>query len=112
MQRAPLTPIDPDRRAGSQLSDNHKFLLYGRALVGQLTRSIAKAEGLNRSTVGTVLQRVRLRGTPATAPRTGRPKKHDARDDRRILRIARAMPKITYTGLKREAGLEFSWSTY
>ena len=112
MQRAPLTPIDSNRRPGSQLSNDLKSVLYGRALAGQTTSEIARAESLDRRTVQAALRRVRICGVVTAAPRSGRLRKHNERDDRIILRTARVMPKITYAKLKSEVGLDLSRSTY
>ena len=110
--RRALQPLSLNRVAGTELSLEHKHVLYGRARAGESAGEIAIAEALPKSTVQKVLRQGTTTGSLALATRVGRPKIHNDRDDRKILRIIRINPKITYAGLRREAGLEFSRSTY
>lgn len=111
-RRRPLTPLSPNERPGSELSFARKNVVYGRGLAGQSADEIAEVESLPKSTVQSVLKRGQQRGHLNNLARSGRPKETSVRDERKVLRIARRMPQITYSRLREEAGLDISRSSY
>ena len=87
-------------------------MLYRRARVGESTGEIALAERVLKSTVQKVLRQATITGNLAITIRQGRLKLYSPRDERLILRIVRKTPKITYTELRDESGINLSRSTY
>lgn len=70
--------------SNTELPDNIKDLIYGRALAGQTDAEIATAEQLPRSTIKHVIERIKQRNTATDDPHTGRHKTYDDCDARKI----------------------------
>jgi len=109
--RTPLTPISHNRRRGEELSPQHRAQIYGAARCGVAVGQIAKLESLSKSTVKKVIQRVNYNHTTTSVPRSGRPKKWSAYDERCIVRAARKQRKISYKELQRDLCLGLSKDT-
>lgn len=69
-RRLPLAPIAHNRRPNTELSNEAKSVIYGRALAGQTDREIALAEGLKQPTIKSIIRRVAERKTLANKQRT------------------------------------------
>ena len=111
-RRRPLGDIPVNRAPCTELSNDTKQRLLGRALAGQSGDEIATAESLLKSTVNTSLQNAITRGTTANKPRSGQPKKNTDQDERRVLRYARYHPKWTYSDLTKHTGLDLHPYTF
>lgn len=111
-RRLPLTPIAANRRPGTELSNEDKSRIWGRALAGQSGDEIATAESLHKRTVNSLLKRANTRHTLENKPRPGQPKSYTPQDARRIVRYARLHPKWTYQDLQRYTGLELHRTTF
>lgn len=111
-QRRVLAEIPVNRQSNHELSPGSKRQLYGRALAGETQAEIARAERLPKSTVSTALKRASERQSCDIAPRQGRPRTWNDRDERRILYFARRNPKITYKALQKETSFEFHPHTF
>ena len=112
LQRRVLADILVNRRPNQELSPGSKRQLYGRALAGETYAEIAAAEQLPKTTVTTALRRTSNRLSFDPAPRSGRPRITNERNERRVLYFARRDAKFTYKDLKRETGLDLSRSTF
>ena len=111
-RRRPLGDIPVNCAPCTELSNDTKQRLLGRALAGQSGDEIATAESLPKSTVNTSLQNAITRGTTANKPRSGQPKKYTDQDERRVLRYARYHPKWTYSDLTKHTGLDLHPHTF
>ena len=111
-RRRPLGYIPANRAPHTELSNDTKQRLLGRALAGQSGDDIAAAESLSKSTVNTSLHKAITRGTTANKPRSGQPKKYTPQDERRVVRYVRYHPKWTYSELEKEIGLDLHPNTY
>ena len=99
-RRRPLADIPVNRAPYTELSNDTKQRLLGRALAGQSGDEIATAELLPKTTINTSISKAIIRGTIANKPRSGQPKKYTDRDERRILRYARLQQKWKYSDLR------------
>ena len=98
----------PSRR---ELSPTTKSRIHGRSLAGQSSLRIEKHKTVPRSTIDHLLKRAEQQKTTANAPRTGRPRTYDARDERRVVCTVRLHPKFTYEDLRRITSLNFENET-
>jgi transposase len=110
-RRKPLRNIPVNISTRQELSNDTKQRLYGRALAGETGGEVATAEGLQESTVYHAIKRISERQTTTNLYRSGRPKQHSTRDDRKLVRYARLHPKFTYEQLAKETGVHFERST-
>jgi len=110
-QRAPLTPISGNRDPKAELTPFQRGLVVGKASVGQSFRSIATSLKCSISTVSDTVLKSAERDKGRSLPRTGRPKLYSKRDVRKLVRIARQKPKLTYKQLKAEADMKCSRRT-
>ena len=109
--RTPLASLDPNSIRRKELSSIQRAQICTAHLFGHKPSEIATVLNHPVPPVKTTLSRASSRPNYASKPRSGRPKVYDDRAIRTILRFARRNPKITYSQLKRETGLEISRST-
>ena len=110
-RRSPLAPISGNQRRGPDLSPYLRGKIVTLKECGVTTSAIAKRLSLPRSTIQSTLDLDELRNNGESQPRIGRPLSYTPSDERRILRIVRAHPKLTYRELLSQLGLEIHPNT-
>ena len=110
-QRSPLGSISGNLRRGLELSPYERGEIKGLKRGGFKVPEIARLKNIPISTVRSTLSLDELRTKGESQPRTGRPKACTLSDERLILRIARAEPKLTYDELLARCGLQIHRST-
>lgn len=111
LPRTPLTPISGNRRRGPELTPYQRGVIAGQLQAGLGPRQIEKKFGTPESTVRSTQEVAFIRYHGESLPRPGQPKKLSERDRRKLIRITRREPKITYAALKRAAGLDCCYRT-
>ena len=111
MPRAPLGSIDSNVLNRKELSPYQRGILLGCASKGTTTVDIRKQFSLPESTIRTTITRASTRHNGVSKPRSGRPKACSTREQRHIIRTARANPRITYQDLIKATGVSCSSST-
>lgn len=111
MQRTPLVEIDGNGRLNTESNSFERGLIFGAAALGHGPTEIGEYLNVPTNTVKTTLQRRSNLDNGVSKPRSGRPNKVSERDKRRIIRIARSDPKITYAQLALEARVQCSRNT-
>jgi transposase len=99
------------RISNTELSPYLRGIIIGLAHAGQTPTQIQNALSLPESTIRTTIQRDKTRNNGESKPRSGRPVCYSVYDERRILRIVRKEPKITYKELKIQLGIDISNTT-
>jgi hypothetical protein len=107
-RRTPFKALPLNAITGCELSHNTKIAITSRAAIGQSAREIEVAENTPKSIIDSLLQRTKQRNTIENQPRSGRHKFYIYRDERMVIRIARRIPKCTYTTLRKQSGLDLS----
>lgn len=110
MQRTPLGLISANHTPNRQYNPSQRALLIGALSVGATPYRIQKQYRVPESSVRYINSRFILHPNGA-APRTGRPPKLSERDRRKVVRIARRNPTITYRQLAKDAGVSLSHDT-
>jgi transposase len=107
-RRTPFKALPLNAIAGCELCHNTKIAITSRAAAGQTAREIEAAENTPKSIINSLLQRTKQRNTIENWPRSGHPKSYTHQDERMVIRIARRIPKCTYTTLRKQSGLDLS----
>ena len=110
-RRMPLMPIDSNRIRNQKLSPWLRGSIQTWAAIGLGTAEIAQKTFLTPETVKSTLLRNQRRREGITLPRSGRPQKLSACDQRTLLRFIRKYPKLTYEQVLAETGLSVSKKT-
>ena len=110
--RTPLGPLSSNINRRKELSSIRRAEICCAAKFGHKPAEISEVLNTPISTIKTTLQRQSQRNNHASKPRSGRPRKTTDRDERNILRIVRAEPKISYRTLQRYSGIKVSKSTF
>ena len=110
MPRRALAPISGNIPRRKELTCYERGVVVGFAGGGVKASQIATELSLPKSTVQETLSKAPQRPQGISTSRIGRPPKCTIRDERRILRIARIKPRITYRELSFELGLPVSQS--
>jgi len=110
-QRPPLAPISGNRGPNAELTPYQRGIIYGQKLAGSSARTIAGLVNCSKSTIRSTLLKSTERNDGKSLHRSGRPKAYSKREERKIIRIIRTKPKLTYPQLKEEAGIDFSRRT-
>src|ERR1700743_3125633 len=97
--RAPLLEITSNRKAGTELSPHIRSVIIGMKLAGKNGVQIADALKLPQSTVYKTIDQFSERNENQSKPRSGAPKRYTERDERRVLRLVRQNPKMTWGGV-------------
>ena len=105
------TEISGNRGRGCELSNIQRAYAIGQHEAGKPTSEIAATIHCDPRTIRKTVQREKDHHTVDSLPRSGGPKKLSDRTEDRIVRIARRKPKLTYTQLKYDAGVDVSHST-
>ena len=84
---------------GAELSSDQKELIVQLSEDGLSGSKVAELLKLNRFTVLKFLKRFKLCGSTENKHRSGRPRKEDARADRRLIRIVKINPRKTLQDL-------------
>ena len=108
---SPLASISGNLRRGLELSPYERGEIKGLNRGGFKVPEIARLKNIPISTVRSTLSLDELRTNGESQPRSGRPKAYTPSDERLILRIARAYPKLTYRELLSQCGLEIHPNT-
>ena len=106
MPRAPLTPTSGNRPRVPELTPYRSGVLMGQLSAGMTPYRIEKTFGTPMSTVKYTqkLDLIRYQGHSLLRP--GRPHKLSERDRRKLIRIVRQNPKITYASLQNDRGFK------
>jgi hypothetical protein len=110
--RTPLSVIDANRASGSALSDRTKGRILARYDDGWKVAKIAMAEGLNESSIRSLIQRRIQRGNVTNLRTAGRRSLLTDRAVRALARIVRKSPQITVNRALVESRLGISGSTF
>lgn len=94
--RQPLSKVAPQRPRGTELSPYLRGRIVESARQGESQSAIAKRLDIPRSTVQNTIKVNGKRVDGKTQPRSGRPRKTDARDFRRLQRYMATNQKATY----------------
>jgi transposase len=111
MPRRALASISGNIPRRKELSRYERGVVLGFAGAGVIPPKIATELNLPESTVRETLSKAPQRPQGISTSRIGRPPKCTIRDERKILRIVRTKPRITYRELGFELGLPISQST-
>ena len=111
-QRQPLTPIAANRQSIKELTPYKRAQIEGARAVGASWGQISDSLKIPRSTAQSTISLAPLRSNALSQPRIGRPVIYNDRDERKILRLVRLRPKITYAQLRFETGLVFAKDTF
>ena len=110
-QRKALGEISGNRAKGHELTVNQRAQIVGAVKCGATIVDVSKTLNFNPTTVITTVQKDSIRQDNQSLPRSGRPKKADARDIRTIVRYVRINPKHTYRQIKQQLRISLSAST-
>lgn len=99
----------PRRR--QQLTDYEKGLIQGRRDSGQTPALISHCMQIPKSTIKSFLSRAKKRETFDNKQRFGRPRLTSSRDDRFLIRKAKALTRIPLSALRVESNLPLSIRT-
>ena len=105
-RRTPLAPLDLNRIRNQELSPWLRGSIQTWAAVGLGNAEIARKTFLTPATVQSTLQRNSQRHEGTTLSRSGRPQILIRRDRRRLLRLVRKCPKLTYNQIISETSLD------
>ncbi len=110
--RRPLGEIDGKARRGIELSPFDRGQIIATRREGGSWNYIADKFKIARSTIRSTVSANPLRTQGHSLKRSGRPPKWNVRDERRILKYARANPKHTWAEIMTALALPFSKRTY
>ena len=99
--RTPLGLINANERSSGELTPYQRGIILGLHSQGASFRDIENQHGIARSTVADTIKFDSIRKDGHSVRRLGRPPKHDARVDRRIIRYVRITPKSTYKQMRK-----------
>lgn len=85
-----------------RLSSEQRQRAVGMSNAGMNQTAIARHFNVNRSTISRLLERLRVTGSVADRPRSGQPRKTDARTDRWIVSKVLRNRKIQSPDIQRE----------
>src|SRR5947207_5292862 len=105
-RRTPLAPLDLNRIRNQELSLFLRGSIQTWAAVGLGNAEIARKTFLTPATVQSTLRRNSQRHEGTTLSRSGRPQILIRRDRRRLLRLVRKCPKLTYNQIISETNLD------
>ena len=105
-RRTPLMPIDSNRTRNQELSPWLRDSIQTWAAISLGTAEIARKTFLTPETVKSTLLRNPQRHEGTILSRSGRPQILSRRDRRRLLRLIRKCPKLTYDQIISETGLD------
>jgi transposase len=103
--------INRNRRIGNKLSANQRGKIQDTRLVGVTLEAAGKVVNYGARTTQTTIHRAPERLDKASKPRSGRPKTWDSRFEKRVMRIIRMHPKITYASLRDQLHTYLSHDT-
>jgi transposase len=112
MPRAPLASTSGNETRRKELTPIERERIITAAEWGATQAQICDRYNFKKSTVRETLAKAGSRIDNQSAPRSGRPKLSTERDERHILRVIRANPKLKWEDVQKECGREFSKSTY
>ena len=110
MPRTPLASISGNKPRNIELNQCQRGMIIGAQALGHAPAEIAKTSNVPRTTVIYTLQKHSERNNEKSKSRSG-PGIFSDRDRRRIIRLTRINPRITYAQLRTEAGVQCSRST-
>jgi transposase len=110
--RAVLREISANCTPNHELSPHIRSIIIGLALGGENASRIARRLKLPRTTVRDQINHYQDRDANQSKPRSGRPKSYGVRDERRVLRLVRQNPKMTWHHLQESLDLAISKRTY
>ena len=98
--RTPLGIINANRRSYGELTSYQRGIIVGLHSQGVSFCDIENQHGIARSTAADTIKFDSIRKNGHSVIRPGRPPKHDARVDRRIIRYIRITSKFTYKQIR------------
>jgi transposase len=111
LQRRPLSSIDGNATKGKELTPYKRGKIIGASVAGLPNPEIAVALKTPESTVRSTLRYDLQRLNGETRRRIGRPREWNDHHVRRLVRLVRAQPKLTYNEVRKELDWKFSDST-
>ncbi len=114
MPRRALTTLsnnEQNKRADRELSPATRGEIIGRMKAGQNGVEVGAEMGLKPDTVRKTYRMAKQRQHQESLPRSGAPSKHDARDDRRILRFIRQNTALEWNEVMKLLHVDFSKRT-
>jgi transposase len=106
IRRAFGTEISVNQGRGVELSMDIRSSILAAVEAGKSKASIAKEFGCTRRTVYNTISRYESTGNTQSLPRPGRPKVTTRCQKRKLIRIAKAYPRIKLDTLKNEVETE------
>jgi transposase len=103
-----LAPRTPNPTAKKELSPYLRGQIHGAFVAGASPKEISDNLYVPISTVRDTITKSPFRSDGKSAPRSGRPKIATEQEKRLVVRAARKYPKLTYDGLRKEAGVKLS----
>jgi hypothetical protein len=98
--RTILGTIDGNRGVRKELTPNQRGKIEGARLAGTTFKVASEIGECALSTAKITIRRAPERHDGISKPRSGRPKEWDARFERRVVRIVRMHPRITYAQMR------------
>ena len=111
MPRTPLKSISSNITHRKELTPYTRGIIVGKSEEGATPTQIERDLNVPRTTIIDTLNHNSKRNNGAIKPRPGRPKTYTERQERIILKTARADPKLTYQELKIATGVTISHRT-
>ena len=111
MPRTPLTSVSGNKPRNTELNQCQRGMIIGAQALGHAPAEIAKTLNVPRTTVIYTLQKHPERNNENSKSRSGRPRIFSNCDRRRIIKLARINPRITYAQLRMEVEVQCSRST-
>lgn len=109
--RKALHEVDTNRRRGKELTAFERGRITARHEDGQTSTQIARVMEKSPNTILTSIAKEPGRTDGVSKPRTGTPRKSDARIRRRILWVVKKFPHVSYAKIRAETGFDLSNST-
>jgi Transposase len=109
--RTILGTIDGNRGVRKELTPNQRGKIEGARLAGATFKVASEIAECALSTAKTTIRRAPERHDGISKPRSGRPKEWDARFERRVVRIVRMHPRITYAQMRDQLHTYLSHDT-
>jgi hypothetical protein len=112
MPRTILGEISGNRGVGNELTPNARGQIQGSRKIGGSWGQIRDTLKIPKSTARNTVRLAAARVDGESRPRSGRPPKYDLRDERRILRYIRYIPKAIYASMKEALHIYLSTDTF
>jgi hypothetical protein len=109
--RTILGTINSNRRMRNELTPNQRGKIKGARLAGATFKVASEIGECGLLTMKITIRRAPERHDRISKPRSERPKEWDARFERRVVRIVRIHPRITYAQMRDQLCIYLSHNT-